>query len=370
MSRLYTLISTIRPNRIKLVILSVIILFCLSPLSVWAQLYGSSMSYPIDAGYFGSCGSTSFMDYQNNDPSNGFGNTYGNYSDDVWYKITISNTTLVNISLCGSNFDTYLHLLNGSGIQIAYNDVQGPLCSGLQSSIQTTLSPGTYYIVAEGYSDLSGDLVVSISSTGGGSLPPGATLATAIDAGTLSSVFTDTKNNSPSSCFQNLMGQPSNEIYYKFTLTASSQVNISHCGTNFDTYMHLLNNNGTEIAYNDDGGPLCASFQASIQMTLNAGTYYVVSEGYWTNYGDIITSISKSSSAFVPPLGANFSQNQNYILTSTPSVSGFTDEASFSAKGSYDLTGEVQYFDGLGRPMQNVMIKGSPGVNRSEERRV
>jgi RHS repeat-associated protein len=272
----------------KLVLLSAIVLLCLSALPTRAQIYGSRYN-PINAGSYGYCGSMSFMDYQNNDPSNGFGNTFGNDSDDVWYIFTVTNTTQINISLCGSNFDTYLHLLDGGGNEIASNDDSGPLCSGLQSSIQITLSPGTYSVVAEGYSDLYGNIVLGISSTG---LLPGTTLATAIDAGTLSTPFTDTKNNSSSGCFQNLMGQPSNEIYYKFTLNASAEVSLSHCGTAFDTYMHLLDANGTEIASNDDNGPLCTGLQSSIRKVLNPGTYYVVSEGYGYYSGDITTSLS------------------------------------------------------------------------------
>ena len=288
MSRLYISDPIIRGNKMKIVLLSVIVLLCLSAFPARAQIYGSRYN-PINAGSYGYCGIMSFMDYQNNDPSNGFGNTYGNDSDDVWYIFTVTNTTQINISLCGSNFDTYLHLLDGGGNEIASNDDSGPLCSDLQSSIQITLSPGTYSVVAEGYSNLYGDIVLEISSTG---LLPGTTLATAIDAGTLSTPFTDTQNNSSSGCFQNLMGQPSNEIYYKLTLNASAEVSLSHCGTAFDTYMHLLDANGTEIASNDDNGPLCAGLQSSIKKILNPGTYYVVSEGYGYYSGDIITSLS------------------------------------------------------------------------------
>jgi len=292
MSRLYISDPIIRGNRIKLVLISAIALLCLSALPARAQIPGSRYN-PINAGSFGSCGSSSFMDYQNNNPSNGFGDNYGQSSDDVWYTFTVNSTIQINISLCGSNFDTYLHLLDGGTYEIATNDDNGPLCSGLQSSIQTTLYAGTYYIVAEGWADRCGDIVLEISTNGGsGSLPQGTTLATAIDAGSLSTPFTDTQNNSSSSCYQNYMGQPSNEIYYKFTLTSTSDVSLSHCGTTFDTYMHLLDVNGTEIASNDDNGPLCTGVQSSIEKVLNPGTYYVVSEGYGYYSGDITTSLS------------------------------------------------------------------------------
>ncbi|MDP4240347.1 MAG: DUF6443 domain-containing protein, partial [Bacteroidota bacterium] len=311
----------------------------------------------INAGSFDACGSRTFMDSRSNSTYYGYGNKYGQGSDDIFYRFTISATALVNISLCGSDFDTYLHLLDASGAEIESNNNDGPLCTGLQSSIQTTLLPGTYYAVAEGWSFNSGNIAIEIS-TGSGSPPPGTSLSNAIDAGTLSTPFTDTRNNSPEGCYQNLMGQPSNEIYYKFTLPTSSQVGLSHCGTAFDTYLHLLDNRGVEIAANNDNGPLCAGSQASIKMTLGAGTYYVVSEGFNTNSGDIITTIFK-----YPPPSANFSQNQNYIVTYTPNISGMMDADSVRGKDIAVLSQQVQYFDGLGRPMQNVIFKGSPLLN-------
>lgn len=53
----------------------------------------------------------------------------------------------------------------------------------------------------------------------------------------------------------------------------------------------------------------------------------------------------------------SFSQNQNYIITSTPR----TAMSSFSTSGktACDLMQTVQYFDGLGRPLQTVQVKGS-----------
>lgn len=53
----------------------------------------------------------------------------------------------------------------------------------------------------------------------------------------------------------------------------------------------------------------------------------------------------------------NFSQNQNYIVTSTPrkAMGAF----SISGLSSCDMMQTVQYFDGLGRPLQTVQVKGS-----------
>lgn len=124
--------------------------------------------------------------------------------------------------------------------------------------------------------------------------PVGASISNPIDAGTLipGVTFSDTKNNSPSNGYINNIGQASDDIYYRFTLASNAEVNISHCASGFDTYMYLLNASGSIIASNDDLGPLCSGLQASIKISLAAGAYYVVSEGYYTNSGAITTTLN------------------------------------------------------------------------------
>lgn len=137
--------------------------FFLILIQVTGQPAGSTIYNPIilNGGSAYSAGSFSYSDTKNNSVANGFTNDMGNASDDIYYKVVISNTAQVSVSLCASTFDTYLYLLNGSGSVINSNDDNGPLCSGTSSSIQTTLSAGTYYIVTEGYGTNSGNLVLN-----------------------------------------------------------------------------------------------------------------------------------------------------------------------------------------------------------------
>ncbi|MES2063507.1 MAG: DUF6443 domain-containing protein [Bacteroidota bacterium] len=58
-------------------------------------------------------------------------------------------------------------------------------------------------------------------------------------------------------------------------------------------------------------------------------------------------------------LSNNFSMNQNYVVMTMPRVPMSTFSA--TGKTSCDLIQSVQYFDGLGRPLQTVQVKGSPG---------
>ncbi|WP_158826717.1 DUF6443 domain-containing protein [Mucilaginibacter lacusdianchii] len=58
-------------------------------------------------------------------------------------------------------------------------------------------------------------------------------------------------------------------------------------------------------------------------------------------------------------LGTVLSQEQNYIVTYTLRDSGITNPADKTLQTCQVMT-NVQYFDGLGRPLQTVQVKGSP----------
>ncbi len=130
--------------------------------SALAQVSGYSMSNPITAGTYSSSGS--FSNTQNS-LTGGFTNNYGNAANDVWYRFTLSSTAAsVGVSLCGSTFDTYLHVLNSSGTEIASNDDDYTGCGGPQSSLSlNNLAAGTYYLVAEGFSVNNGTINLSLT---------------------------------------------------------------------------------------------------------------------------------------------------------------------------------------------------------------
>jgi len=266
-----------------------LLLFCLFLPSAFSQSGAMYSAYPI---VINSCGPTNFSDLKNNAA---YANNFGQQSPEIWYMFTLSQATNVNISLCGSNFDTYLHLLDQNQSVITSNDDNGILCTGTRSSISQILGAGTYYIVAEGYSTNTGDIALSVDIQGSGQAAAGSGMAGAIDMGTFSGTgtFSDSRSNTDA-CLGNNLGQPSNDIFYRFVLTGTSTIELMHCGSGFDTYMHLLDQWGSVITFNDDNytSPVCPGNQAYIQTTLPAGTYYVVSEGFSTASGVISTTIN------------------------------------------------------------------------------
>lgn len=250
-----------------------------------------------DAGTFG-CGSGSFTDVQN---TNFAAESYENAYNVIWHKFTLMQTANVNISLCGSGWDTYLYLVDQYGNDVDFNDDNYGVCGSASSAIsETGLSAGTYYIATGGYGSNTGNVYLELDVTGTGSASPGAGTANAIFAGSFTSSggsYTDTRSNADP-CLGNYIGQPSNDIFYQFTLSGTATVTIATCGSSIDTYLHLLNGSSGEIAFDDDGG--CGNFSSAITATLSAGTYYVVSEGYGTNQGSITTTITVGAGLQAP----------------------------------------------------------------------
>jgi len=168
--------------------------------------------------------------------------------------------------------------------------------------------------------------------------------------------FTDTKNTA---LYQNnFQGQSTNDVFYKFTLSQAMEISISHCGSElYDTYLHVLNSEGNQIYENDDNYDFCSNpYNSYIHIaSLQPGVYYVVSEGYGDD-GNITTTIEG-----IKPLPATglydgsavmsaVNAGTNYILSITPTVA----TSDVSGLGVNESMQTVQYFDGLGRPMETV----------------
>ena len=184
--------------------------------------------------------------------------------------------------------------------------------------------------------------------------PTGARITNPIIMGTYPAgthSYNDTKNNSTANGYLHDYGQASDDIYYTFTVQGNTQISISHCSSAFDTYMHLLNSGGELIQSNDDNGPLCSGLKASIQTTLAPGTYYIVVEGYGGNSGTIITSVNLTVTVAIY-------DTKNFIRT-WDATAPETDPNLLMTRELRDVKQVTQYFDGLGRPEQAVIKKGS-----------
>jgi hypothetical protein len=95
---------------------------------------------------------------------------YGNQnlvydSPDVFYKLLLNPTMQqVSVNTCGSDFDTYLTVLNPQGIVITYNDDQD-ICAPSSMLSFDVNDLGYVYIVVEGWGNESGIAHLEITSS-------------------------------------------------------------------------------------------------------------------------------------------------------------------------------------------------------------
>ncbi len=110
--------------------------------------------------------------------------------------------------------------------------------------------------------------------------------------------------------------------------------------------------------------------QAQTMLTTNTTTTLAPGEYYNNSSIDLvhdltITPTGTQSYHFyisngIAPLASSPSQSQNFIITYVPRISGITNTTLLNNKLTTELMENISYFDGVGRPMQNVQVMGSP----------
>ncbi|MFP3831794.1 T9SS type A sorting domain-containing protein [Chryseobacterium sp. SIMBA_028] len=211
----------------------------------------------------------------------------GTPDDDVWYKFTATASnhviSLKNIVAAGTtpSTDTYFQVFSGDCAVL--NSV---LCSDAEVSTATGLTVGgIYYIRVYSYGD--GGSAQSFNICVGTLPPPPAnddcaaainlTVNPDMNCGAVTAGTTLSATDSgldPDPCF----GNPDDDVWYKFTATASSHVislrNIVGVGTgstSTDTYFQVFSGSCGGLT-----SILCSDPDSSIASGLNAGeTYYV-----------------------------------------------------------------------------------------------
>ena len=100
--------------------------------------------------------------------------------------------------------------------------------------------------------------------------------------------------------------------------------------------------------------------QSNMTGSYYSGTSIVLGSGFSTQPGGTFSAYISTSDCNV--LNTAPSANQNYVATYTPRVAGITNPAS-GTNTSCQVTQVIQYFDGLGRPIQTVQAQASPAGN-------
>lgn len=105
-----------------------------------------------------------------------------------------------------------------------------------------------------------------------------------------------------------------------------------------------------------DGGNTSGSYYSYNSITLLPG--FSTQPG-----GSFHAYIMSAPIANCVPLNLSLSQNQNYVVTYTPRAP-FQNASLLPNQNVCDMNVNIQYFDGLGRPIQSVTVKGSPDASK------
>ena len=221
------------------------------------------------------------------------GNEIGQPSPDLFYKFVLTSNAEVTLTHCGTSFQTSMVLLSSLGDVLAQNTGSGPECGGANASIKMNLAAGTYYLASEGYGTNIGLIVTNITATTSAcsGTTAGSSFTTSINAGTIATVpYENTTDNT--NCFLNVLGNPSPDIFYKFTVDTKSAIKISNCGTGFGTAISIFDSNQQLIAQTNG---YCNGNEAELTKVLVPGIYFMVIEGQDNNKGPIKTKLSREA---------------------------------------------------------------------------
>ena len=222
----------------------------------------------------------------------------------IWYCYTAPNTGKVNVSLCGSEFDTKLAIYEGCDIFPRYENrinINDDFC-GRQSQLTIDAIAGNRYLIEiGGWTDADfGSGLLNISPEGGPIPPPTESNNNCQNAkpiGNVTDMAFDTSNatfDGPGHC----MTSPN--IWYIYTATCTGEATVSLCGSSYDTKLAVYNGGGCNpslsrlIECNDD---FCGR-QSEITFDVTTGQQYLIEVGgFGDSKGQGMISVSCAGTA-------------------------------------------------------------------------
>jgi hypothetical protein len=197
-----------------------------------------------------------------------------------YYRFDLTQNSEFTLTLNGLTADADVQLLDSSGDVITSSSSS----SSTAESITQQLRSGTYYIRVYPYLVSSTNYTLSLAAVSNGPADgAGESLGTARDLGVLSGRRS----------FQDYVGTIDTNDYYRFSLTQTSDFNLTLDGLSSDADVVLLNGEGQTLqgSYGSFAGA------ESIVRRLNAGDYYIRVYPYSgdTNYNLALTAIAVAS---------------------------------------------------------------------------
>ncbi|WP_458408765.1 RHS repeat domain-containing protein [Bacteroides congonensis] len=262
--------------------------------------------------------------------------------NDVYYSFDLRCPMKLSVSLNRSSNlgNVNLYLLDGSN-KVIVSSTDGSL-------FVEKLLWGKYYLMVEGQ-ERDGMFAVDFE------LEP---QERSIDLGKVSGTktFSETYNTTNA---ENRFGLSPNEIFYKLQLTRGMDISISnHPSTNNiilsnATVIYLLDADENVIQSTQDG-------KAGLTVkNLPAGTYYIVSEGKVRNM-NIVTQISTTYYDLHPDKDPDKDSDKGQDMDKDMGKHNYIMTRTYTKTDGSDSRINIDYFDGLGRSSNSILLGASP----------
>jgi hypothetical protein len=130
------------------------------------------------------------------------------------------------------------------------------------------------------------------------------------------------------------------DIYYEFNPSPMMQsVNVSLCGSTFDTFLSVIDASGNIIAFNDDE-ETCGTSSELTFNTQGLGLCYIIVEGWGNESGEYTLNIDANY------LGQTELDNEHIVVSPNPATE------SISITG---FEGKVELFDISGKIVKSII---------------
>lgn len=160
----------------------------------------------------------------------------------------------------------------------------------------------------------------------------------------LVNTFPFTENHDNSVCYSNQNPVYSSPDVYYLVIPQSSTaaLNISLCGSSFDTFLSVLDTQGNILAINDDH--IDCGIQSKLTVsTIGHDSVYVIVEGWGTEFGPYTISIGEET------LGLSSLSNTNIAIYPNPAHNDFTVSNFSGTIAIIDATGNLVYNDTISK---------------------
>ena len=256
----------------------------------------------------------------------------------LWYTFTGTGYD-VELSLCGTPWDTVLGVYEGDCSSLTCIDVDDDSCSTASESNFSTTEGATYYVFVTPYSSFTsnpGAFTLNLTCDGPPPVLPACEAATGIECNqTLSGDTTGASINDLGTCSTNLdTGAPG--LFYKIEGTGNAMT-ASTCNaaaSGFDTKIGVFTSNDcalfTCVAGNDDTSG-CSGNTSEVTFSTETGiTYFIYVTGY---NSDDFGAFDLTVTCIEPPacdgiyvdsgnVSGNYSSDELTTTTISPDVAG------------------------------------------------